>query len=163
MNLFFILYFVVAVIGYALLLTVVERISTRFCFMPSTEALILSIVYFIIAFNLAFIVFGSFISDIGIYIGIAGLIKLVQFIKLSRLEATIFDSSSISKIIELQSNGIHGAYDIVKVLKLKYRDDYNSLIPKIIDNLKYRNKLPTEITIEPGSTLNFHGVKMRNL
>ena len=155
MNLLFmfILYFVVAGIGLVILWSVVDKISTRFCFMPSTEALILSITYFIITYYLVFNIFSSFIIGIAVVSGIAGAIKLFDYFKLNNLEATISNSFSISKIIELHSNGMNGAYDIAKFLKLKDRDDYNSLIPKIIENLKNRNKLPIEITIEQGETV----------
>jgi len=146
------LFFVGAGIGLVLLWSVVDKISARFCFMPSTEKLILSVVYFIITYYLVFNIFNHFIFSAALFSGTAGVIKLFEYFKLNNLEVIISNNLSITKIIELHAQGINRAYDIAKSLKLKESNDYNNLIPKIIENLKNRNKLPKEITIEEGQT-----------
>lgn len=146
----FVLFFVAIGIGLIVLWFVLDKISARFSLMPSTDALILSIIYFGMTYYLVFDVFNSFVVGIALVCGIAGILKLIESFKLNNLEAIISNDSSLTQIIDLHTKRLNGAYNIAKVLKLKSRKDYNIIMPQIIENLKNRNKLPMDITVVQG-------------
>lgn len=91
------------------------------------------------------ILFGVLIT-----VGIDVIYEFLLYIKFSAIENEVTDDSSIKKILELYENDYIFVYDIVDTLKLKDRNDYNTIIPKIIENLKMRNKIPQNFFIEEG-------------
>ncbi len=142
------MFYVIGSVGALIVLIIIYaaayKISARFCFMPSSGALIGAIIYFVIAYYFIFPNGSGYSKYFGIYMGALGLLKLIISVRFVRLESLISEGSSISTIIELNSNGKHRVFDVVQALNLKSHFNYDDLIPRIIDNLKYRNKLPAD-------------------
>lgn len=156
-------------VGFFIISIIVDKIAIRFYLMPSTKALISSIIYFMVGgyfgFEVISLIFSLVVkfnfSILDIYLpysdfyklivvvmyAIAAIANLIKFLKLEILEAKISNESSILKIIDLHNQGITNADEVAKYLELEDRNDYNELIPEIIENLKHRNILPNEIKI----------------
>jgi len=132
---------------------VLDRISDRFSFMPSTDSLIKLVIYFIvIVYMFPIAIMQSGIFGILTVVGFLAIYELFQYVGLLSVEEQVSNNRSIKKILELYENNYNGAYDIADNLKLKDRNDYNIVIPKIIENLKNRNKIPHNLIIDSGRT-----------
>lgn len=130
---------------------VLDRISDRFSFMPSTDSLIKLVIYFIvIVYMFPIAIMQSGIFGILTVVGFLAIYELFQYVGLLSVEEQVSNNRSIKKILELYENDYIFVYDIVDTLKLKDRNDYNTIIPKIIENLKMRNKIPQNFFIEEG-------------
>ncbi len=131
----------------------IDKISERFSFMPSTESILFLATHFIAIFYLVenyWMI--SFVQGIIIYFVIAAIYRLIESFKFSQIEQEINNQFAIEKIVKFTELGFNGSRDIAKILNLKERNDYAILIPKIIENLKLRNKISTNINISPGMT-----------
>jgi hypothetical protein len=145
---------VLFVVWFFVVSLIINRISERFSLMPSTESILFSVTHFVAIFYLIenyWMV--SFAQGVVIYFVIAAIYRLIESFKFSQIEQQINNQFAIEKIVKFTELGFSGAQSIAKVLNLKERNDYAILIPKIIENLKLRNKLPSNIHITPGMTI----------
>lgn len=154
----FIVASVILIAGIVISGLVLSKISKRFSLMPSTDSLIKLVIYFIlIVYLFPFLLFsnGVVVVVVGVLIvlGFYTIHEFFQYVNFSKIEKQITNDYAIQKILELDNKNLNSAYDIADYFQLKNRDDYNMVIPQIIDNLKSRNKLPSNLVISQGRTV----------
>ncbi len=151
----FIIAIIILIAGILISGLVLDKISKRFSLMPSSDSLIKLVIYFVLMVYLfPFFFFpNGLVIGLLISLGFYAIYEFSQYVNLSRIENQITNDYAIQKILDLCNKNLNGAYDIADHFKLKNRDDYNTIIPQIIDNLKSRNKLPYNLVIGQGRTV----------
>ncbi|MFK2822180.1 hypothetical protein ACH5BK_04290 [Arcobacter sp. YIC-80] len=145
--------FIILFFGVLILTFILHKISDRFNLMPSTDSMIRLILFFAATVYLfMYTIEQNVLLGVCIVLGIYMIFECIKYVRMSKIENQICSEHSIIKIKELNKEGYNGAYDISEHLELKYRNDYNIIIPKIIENLKSRNKLPYDLVVYQGST-----------